>query len=249
MSSTLHKTKGIVLRSVKYGETSIIAGIYTELFGMQSYLVQGVRTSSKKGPGKANYFQPGTVLDMVVYHNELKQLQRIKEFKWAWLYRHTLSDVVKHSVLLYMTELMQKCLRQPEHHPELFHFMEDALQHLDQAERSTLANYPLYFSLHFCSFFGFRINDEMANSSMLLDLKEGSFVSEPPQHAYYIEGEMATLLAELLKVMQPHELNEITLQQQQRRKLLEAIELYYALHIAEFGKMKSAQILQEVLSA
>jgi len=127
--------------------------------------------------------------------------------------------------------------------------MEDALQHLDQAERSTLANYPLYFSLHFCSFFGFRINDEMANSSTLLDLKEGSFVSEPPQHAYYIEGEIAASLAELLKVMQPHELNEITLQQQQRRKLLEAIELYYALHIAEFGKMKSAEILQEVLSA
>ena len=99
MNSTLHKTKGIVLRTVKYGETSLIAGIYTELFGMQSYLVQGVRTSNKKGPGKANYFQPGTVLDMVVYHNELKHLQRIKEFKWAWLYQHTHSDIMKLSLI------------------------------------------------------------------------------------------------------------------------------------------------------
>ncbi|MFT3936946.1 MAG: recombination protein O N-terminal domain-containing protein [Chitinophagaceae bacterium] len=61
--STIHHTKGIVLRTVKYGETSVIASIYTELFGLQSYLVNGVRTSSKKGPGKASLFQPGSILD------------------------------------------------------------------------------------------------------------------------------------------------------------------------------------------
>ena len=82
----LHKTKGIVLRTVKYGETSIIVTIFTELFGVQSYLVNGVRTSTKKGTGKASLFQPSAILDLVVYHNELKHLNRIKEFKWAVIY-------------------------------------------------------------------------------------------------------------------------------------------------------------------
>ena len=50
----LHQTKGIVLRTIKYGETSIVVNIFTELFGIQSYLVNGVRASSKKGTGKAN---------------------------------------------------------------------------------------------------------------------------------------------------------------------------------------------------
>ncbi len=81
----LHKTKGIVLKTVKYGETSLIATLYTELFGIQSYLVSGVRTSTRKGPGKANLFQPAAILDLVVYHNELKHLQRIREMKWALL--------------------------------------------------------------------------------------------------------------------------------------------------------------------
>ena len=75
-----HKTKGVVLKTVRYGETSIIAGIFTELFGLQSYLINGVRVTSKKGSGKANMLQPGAILDMVVYHNELKNLQRVKEF-------------------------------------------------------------------------------------------------------------------------------------------------------------------------
>ena len=48
-----HKTKGIVLRTVKYGETSLVAIILTELFGVQTYMVNGVRTS-KKTSAKAN---------------------------------------------------------------------------------------------------------------------------------------------------------------------------------------------------
>ncbi len=83
----LHKTKGIVLKTVKYGETSLIATLYTELFGIQSYLVNGVRSSSRKGPGKANLFQPAAILDLLVYHNDLRNLQRIREFNWAILYQ------------------------------------------------------------------------------------------------------------------------------------------------------------------
>ncbi|MDT9165980.1 recombination protein O N-terminal domain-containing protein, partial [Escherichia coli] len=78
---------------VRYGETSVIVTMLTELFGLQSYLVNGVRVSGKKGAGKANMFQPTAILDMVVYHNELKQLQRIREFRWAHIYQHILTDV------------------------------------------------------------------------------------------------------------------------------------------------------------
>ena len=108
VTDKLHKTKGIVLRTVRYGETSIIVAIFTELFGVQSYLVNGVRVSSNKGMGKATLFQPAAILDLVVYHNELKQLQRIKEFRWGHLYHNILSDVKKNAVALFMVELLTK---------------------------------------------------------------------------------------------------------------------------------------------
>ena len=44
----LHKTRGVVFRFTKYGETSIIVNIFTELFGLQSYIVNGVRRNGKK---------------------------------------------------------------------------------------------------------------------------------------------------------------------------------------------------------
>ena len=77
----IHKSKGVVLRSVKYGETSLVVTAFTELFGLQSYIVNGVRIVSKKGSSKAVFFQPSALLDLVVYHNEYKNLQRIKEYK------------------------------------------------------------------------------------------------------------------------------------------------------------------------
>lgn len=236
-----------MLRTVKYGETSLIVSAYTELFGLQSYLVQGVRTSSKKGPGKANLFQPGSLLELVVYHQELKNLQRIKEFKWSYLYEKVYSDIVKNSVLLFMMELLQKCIKQPEQNEDLFYFIEDALMQLDQTSGQITANFPLYFALHLTNFFGFQINNEFAQQYTILDLQEGNFVNQYPPHVYFVEGTVAAQLTELMNVMQPKELSEVLLNHLQRRELLETVETYYALHMSEFGKLKSLPVLQEVL--
>src|SRR6187402_2719170 len=247
MSSQLHKTKGIVLRAVKYGETSLIVTMFTELFGLQSYLVNGVRTTTKKGSGKANLFQPTAILDLVVYHNELKHLNRIKEFKWSYLYQHIFSDVPKNAVALFMIELLTKCLKQPEANPELFEFIEDAFIHLDESNNAVMANFPLYFALHLPVFFGFRISDHYSTENSILDLQEGTFVQERPDHFHFLEGKQAEVTSELLKIMQPEELEQVKLNHDFRRQLLFAYETYYALHIQEFGTMKTLPVLREVL--
>jgi len=243
----LHNTKGIVLRTVKYGETSLIVTIFTELFGVQSYMVNGVRTSAKKGSGKANLFQPTAILDLVVYHNELKHLNRIKEFKWSHLYQYILSDVPKNAVALFMVELLTKCLKQPEANPDLFHFCEDAFIHLDESSGSVMANFPLFFALHLPVFFGFKMHDNYSAENSFLDLQEGMFVAESPHHPYFLEGRQAEVTNELLKVMQPAELEDFKLNHDFRRQLLHTYETYYALHIQDFGTMKTLPVLREVL--
>ena len=85
----LHKTRGIVFRFTKYGETSIIVNIFTELFGLQSYIVNGVRSASAKN--KIALYQPLTLLDLVVYHRENVNILRIKEVKCLHAYQ-TIQD-------------------------------------------------------------------------------------------------------------------------------------------------------------
>lgn len=248
MPDKLHHTKGIVLRTVKYGETSVIVSIFTELFGLQSYLVNGVRTTTKKGSGKANLFQPSAILDMVIYHNELKQLQRIKEFKWAYIYQYILSDVKKNAVALFMVELLTKCLKQPEANPDLFHFTEDAFLSLDAASESVMANFPLFFALHLPVFFGFRVNDNYSAECSFLDLQEGAFVKEHPNHPHFLEDKQAFITSQVLKVQQPGELEDIKLNHDFRRHLLYQYEVYYKLQIQDFGSLKTLPVLKEILS-
>jgi DNA repair protein RecO (recombination protein O) len=244
----IHKTKGIVLRSVKYGETSLIVTVFTELFGLQSYIVNGVRTVSKKGSSKAVFFQPSALLDLVVYHNEYKNLQRIKEYKWAYLYQHIFSDVRKNSVGLFMIELLTKSLKQPEANAELFYFMEDALMNLDSANDTVMANFPLFFGLHLAVFFGFRISDEYSEENNYLDLEEGLFTSVRPQHLNYLDDKGAEVSSFILKAQHPNELEDLKLNQEFRRFLLGSYESYYRLHIPEFGSMRTLPVLREMMS-
>lgn len=243
-----HKTKGIVLKTVRYGETSIIAGIFTEMFGLQSYLINGVRITSKKGSGKANLLQPGAILDMVVYHNEFRNLQRVKEFKWGYLYENIFFNVFRNAVALFIVELLQRSVKQPEPNPPLFNFIEDAFIHLDKTSDGAAANFALYFAINLSGFYGFRIADKYSDTKNILDLMEGRFVEEKPNHLYYLENDYSRVISDLLKVMQPSELGQVKLNQETRRVLLHAFETFYALHIQDFGKMKTLPVLEAVLS-
>jgi DNA repair protein RecO (recombination protein O) len=244
----IQKTKGIVLRSVKYGETSLIVTIFTELFGLQSYLVNGVRQASKKGSAKATFFQPASILELVAYHNDFNKLQRLREYKWDYLYQHILSDVRKNAVAMFMVELMAKCLKQPEANPDLFYFVEDALHHLDEANDAVTGNFPLFFALHLAVFFGFRVSDEYSEEKHYLDLQEGQFTEHQPQHQFYLLDREAAAVSDILKIMQPQELDQVFLNQEMRRRITHAIEQYYAFHIPEFGTLRTLPVLREVMS-
>lgn len=248
MPEKLHKTAGLVLRAVKYGETSLVVTMYTELFGIQSYLVNGVRTSSPRGGVKAGMFQPAALLDLVVYHNEQRSLQRLREYKWGRLYQRVLSDVPRHAAALFIIELLSRCLKQPENNPDLFHFTEDILLQLDRCENAVFANLPLFFALHLPYHFGFRMADNFNSERCILDWQEGCFISHSPAHPHYTEGKAAQFVAELLRVQQPEELAGLRAQQSFRRELLARVETYYQLHVPEFGRLKSMPVLLTLLN-
>ena len=238
-------TNGIVLRTIKYGETSIISTVFTEIFGVQSYLVNGVRTQKKTV--KAHYYQPASLLEMQVYHNDLKNLQRLKEVKWSMIYENVLSEVMKHSIAIYMVELLYKCLKQPEANPDLFSFCEDAFIQLDKAQGMVMANFPLYFSLQLPQFFGFQLQNNYSEKNNMFDIREGKFTDENTAITECINTELSFHLSEVSRAIHPEDLYEIKMNGLNRLSLLKEIEKFYSWNIPDFGKIKSLDILQEVI--
>ncbi|MCU0395579.1 MAG: DNA repair protein RecO [Chitinophagaceae bacterium] len=243
----LQQTKAIILRIVPYGDTSLIVSAFTERYGIQQYMVKGARKASRKGSSQSSFLQPGALLDLVVYHNELKQLQIIREMKWAWVYTQVMANISRNAIALYMVELLSKCLRQPETNADLFAFAEQHLLLLDQCDNAVAANLPLYFTLQLAAQLGFRIEDEYNEAHPYLDLREGQFVPEPPIHGMYTDPRLSALTHELLQQENAITLYRLKMHHQQRRELLQAYAHFFHYHISDFGQLKTLQVLQEVL--
>jgi DNA repair protein RecO (recombination protein O) len=247
MSETIHKTKGIVIRCINYGDTSIIATIYTELFGVQSYIVRGIRKPTKKGNNAANNFLPAAILDLQVYHNDFKQLQFIKEFQWSFLYNHIYFDVLKNAVAMFAIELLQHSIKEPENNPELFYFIENSLLCLDTSDATTTANFPLYFILKLGEQLGFGIQGNYNEITTVLDLQQGFFINETPIHPYFIENNLAAITSTILAANNVTDLSNLKLNQNIRRALTSFFIQYFSLHITNFVELRSLEVLKEVL--
>jgi DNA repair protein RecO (recombination protein O) len=242
----LHNTKGIVLRVTKYGDTSIIMTAYTELFGVQQYIVKGVRVTSKKGANKGVFYQPAAILQMEVYHSPMKQLQMVKEASWDFVYQNVYSDVLRNAVATYIVEVLQQTM-QPEPHPELFYLIEDTFKQLDKGGPQLVGNLPIYFLIHLSQTMGFGLQGKYSASTPVLDVREGQFVEKEPAHPYFLEGAEAQTASNFLQVQFYNDLDTISLSGIQRKKILELFQLSLSWHYKKFSEIKSLPILQEVL--
>lgn len=239
----LHQTKGIVLRTIKYGDTSIVVNIYTELFGTQHYMVQGVRTE-KKTRTKANLYQAGSLLDLIVYHHPQKELQRIKEAHIHFLYKTLHQDMVKNTLTVYIVELIAKTMTEPETNIELFEFFEQSLMQIDSLTSSELVNVPLLFTMQLANHLGFGIQNEYSTQTPILDLVNGRFCTQQElQSLYFVQGFEAQWISNLVIHGEPG----AHLSAKNRQELLMICIRYLKLHIPHMGELKSIQVLHDIL--
>ena len=122
----LFNTRGIVFQKVNYSESSIIVKIYTEEFGIQSYIIKGIK--SKRSSFKLAYFQPLTILDLVVYHKENKNIHNIKEVKVLYAYHDVMINPVKQSFLFFLNEILFKTIKEETQNKLLFEGLDTTLR-------------------------------------------------------------------------------------------------------------------------
>lgn len=210
---------------------------------MRSYIISGVR--SNKARIKASLLQVMSLVDMVAYDRHEKGLNRVRELRPAHVYRSLPFDVRKSAVGLFMAELAQKTIREPEENKRLFSFLFQSFQFLDETT-GPIANLHLSFLLELSAFLGFMPGGDWSEETPLFDLQEGVFVAVPPPHAYHL-GEAESLLLHQLLDKSMETCHELRMQKQQRRPLLLHLIDYYRLHIENLPEIHAHEVLQEVL--
>lgn len=239
----LIKTRGIVFRQVKYGESSFILDIFTEDQGLKSFMVHGVR---KTKPAVAPALvQVMSLVEVVAYDKRTSTLAKIKEMKSAWPFRNLPFSVAKSAIGQFVLEVTRSALRESEAHQELFDFIFDALILLDETDQG-LALYPVIYLLELGRLVGFQIQPAPGEGQWYFDLQEGVFLRQAPYHRYYLEPELSASL-DLVMQLNLESSHEIRIPKATRLELIKHLLLFYQLHLDQFGPIHSHHILSVIL--
>lgn len=239
----LHKTLGIVLHTIKYSESSLITKIFTRDFGLQSYIISGVR--NKKSKNKASLFQPLAIVELVVSNSEKGNLQRISEINMHYPYVDIPYNISKSSIALFINEVLFKAINVEHPDENMFDFIQSSLQILD-LDHKNCSNFHICFMIQMSRFLGFYPQGKYSSENSLFDMQEGRYVNHLPNHSYYMNSQQSSLLSDLINTGY-ESIHLIKMDKNQRKDLLTNLITYYRLHITFFGEIKSIQILEEVI--
>ena len=237
------KTEGIVLQSVRYGDTSLIVKVFTRNFGLKSYMVKGAFNRGSKN--RAALFQNLNLIQYVEAGKPNKSsLGYLKDVQLSTVY-HSLPFVMnKSAIMMYISELLSKTITEQEQNTTLYDFIVQSVQWLDLVEQD-YANFPLYFTLELTRHLGFypKPNHE---PGFCFDMMEGSFVYDYPVHPYYFDAEAAQLLARFIGTG-IDEACRLPMRVSQRRELLDGLIVFMRLHAPVMKDFHSHEVLKSVL--
>ena len=226
----LLKTQGVVLKYIKYKESSIICKIFTRQLGVQSFILNGIRTKSSKN--KIALLQPLSLLDLVIYNSENSTIKRISEMKLSYATKTSAFLIKKSAIILFLSEALDKLLRESTPNEDIYDFIKDALIDFDLATEN-FDNFHLHFLLSLTSFLGI----QPMNAQEMLDNTVNNKI-------YFEERELATLDSMILN---PFDVN-LPLNKILRKKTLEAIINFYQCNVEGFGEIRSLKVLKDVFS-
>ena len=237
--SRSYKARGVVLHTVKYGESSLVAYLFTDVGGRQTYMIQGVRSSRGRG-NKAALFQPMFLLEFEGIeqpHAQMKDAHNLVPLTSLPF------DVRKSTVSLFMAEVLYRLIREVEANPPLFDFICSSVQHLDRMENG-VANFHLWFLVRLSAYLGFYPGNEYRNGGWF-DIRSGLFCDEMPQHRTCMNPTSARLLGRLMEC-EAEGLGDLQLGRTDRVEFMEAMLIFFGYHFDAIHSVQSLRILQEV---
>ncbi len=238
----LHKTKGIVLKCTRYGESSVVMQVLTHEYGLQTYLINGVRKpKSKYSP---SILQGLHLLDMVVYHKENGGIQRVSDVRNSPAYKSIPLHTVKSGLVMFMNEVLYKSISHGQADTRLFDFLYLYLLRLDE-EDGSLANFLIFFLLDLSQELGFYPALPEDAGVPYFDLKDGSFSYIRPVHPAFIAGDFCTLIARVL-IEDEDGRSSLSFSKAERKEFTSFLLQYFAFHIDNFGQIKSWEVLESV---
>lgn len=234
------QNNAIVLSKLKLNDNDLIVKCFTEQRGIVSYIVKGAFKSSAKN-AVIGYYQVLSQLSLIEDFKPNRNLHYIKEVKSLYMYQSLQSNIYKSTLVLFLSEVLVACLKEESKNEELFNYLSNSFQFIDHED--AIANFHLMFLLRLTKYLGFYPELKKDNLDYF-NLESGLFM-DSNTGIYTISGDNVVLLKQFLETLF-EAYHTIKLSTAKRLSFLNMLLVYYDLHLGNFKKPKSLDVLHQV---
>lgn len=244
----LEKIEGIVLDIVRHNDSHNVVTLYTRERGRMSFIVP-------VGKSKAGRMRNSAIMLLANLHAEVnfkagKELQMMRNVMTGEIRRTLYFNPVKSTLIFFLSEFLNKLLRQSPRDRQLYAYISDSIRLLDETDERRLANFHIAFLLGILALTGVFPSPETYKEGMIFDMQQGNF--EYPEMMMFRKGGVI-LSAEESKVvpmvlrMNFRNMHLFRFNRNEKDQLLDKLLQYFSLHLPMGYKLRSIDILHELL--
>jgi DNA repair protein RecO (recombination protein O) len=239
----ISKSKAIALHTVRFGESSLVAYLYTLEFGRITLMVNGAYGKGRSGK-KAVFFQPLTLLDIVFYPGKNHGMGKLKEVYLSSPLKTLHVNPIKSAISLFVGEVVYRTIREEESNASLYQFIDLSILSLDAMD-SGVSNFHLLFIAQLSKHLGFYPSGQFSDLTPFFDYKNGFFVSREPSHPMFFSADISKLFFNCLTTPFGNA-DSIHLSGNQRSLLLNHILNFFSYHMDSVSSIRSLPVLSQV---
>ncbi len=226
------KTKGILLKRIKYSENAMIIKVYTQKSGLRTFMIKGIGKNKSKNKN-ARLLSHLTLLEFVAYERKTREIQTISELEFVHHYKTIPYNIIKSCVIIFLNEVIYKVIKEEEKNELLFDYIFSTLLAYDRLEKNYL-NFHIHFLIHLTKYLGYFPKYELVNNKSIGPL--------------FNDSELGDKFTLLLQNPDYFQLKDLQLNNNNRNEILSALLSFYTEIIENFQEIKSLPVLKSILT-
>ncbi|MDE7414337.1 MAG: DNA repair protein RecO C-terminal domain-containing protein [Muribaculaceae bacterium] len=240
----IERITGIVTDIVRYNDRHNIVGLYTRERGRISFLVPA--TGGKGGRARNARLQLLSAVESDVNFKENKSIQSLSKVGLKEVWRDIYFNPLKSALAIFIAEFLSRYLREAAPEPLLWDYILESLRILDNRKKHC-ANFHISFLIGMLHFAGITPDISDIEPGDFFDMPSGHCVPEHPSHRSFLSPEETRVLPVLIRMNYTND-RLFKFRGEERRRILNRILQYYAVHFPGMSSLRSPEILGEVFA-
>ncbi len=233
----IFKTEAIILKSIKFGESSKIITFFTKDFGKISVIAKGSRKLKTKFGSSLEVMSQSSV---IIHKKDSRKLQIISESSNIFFFPEIRNNLEKLLIAFSILEIVAKTTHEEEKNEPLFNLISNTLKNLDSSTNETIFTIFILFQFEYAKINGFEIQFENCTSckneikfldkKIFFDYKNGGSIclNCKQQNSALFEIETETFVK--LKTLIDYNFNKTMFQKTDFQKFQKFLDIYFKFH-------------------